>query len=188
MDDFTLGSFPSDFQLLFKDCDRYQTELEQLMSSGRCLRLKNLYSKVNGKNWVQREPFFDSFALFETDPPRNVGKIQGLYVFFEYDARKKKATPRYVGITRDLSARLRQHGWGSGHNDASLAYLMHEYYAEQEVSRGTTERNDLKLHQERTIQEFRVALLEVTDDYTLYFLEVYLAGKWRTRWNTFRTH
>lgn len=38
------------------------------------------------------------------------------------------------------------------------------------------------------IQNYKVALYAVPKDFDLYFLEVTLAGIFKTKWNSFRTH
>ena len=38
------------------------------------------------------------------------------------------------------------------------------------------------------IQNYKVVLVEVQNDYDLYFLEVSLAGIFNTKWNSFKTH
>ncbi|KUJ63865.1 hypothetical protein AR687_01370 [Flavobacteriaceae bacterium CRH] len=38
------------------------------------------------------------------------------------------------------------------------------------------------------IQNYKVVLVAVQNDYDLYLLEVLLAGKFKTKWNSFRTH
>lgn len=188
MIEFTKGAFPDDIKELLVQCDVWQEMLEQKMQSGACLKLGDLYARGKGGNEVQRSRFLASFADIEVAFRKKTGGIQGLYVFFEVDPNSQAPKARYVGITRDLKTRLKQHGWGESHNDASLAYLMHEHYGGESVTRKTTKTTDLERQQLATIRGFQVALMEITDDFSLYFFEVYLAGKWRTRWNKFRTH
>lgn len=46
-----------------------------------------------------------------------------------------------------------------------------------------------ELEQEQLeIKNFRVIIIPEENDYDLYFMEVYLAGKLKTKWNSFRTH
>ena len=42
--------------------------------------------------------------------------------------------------------------------------------------------------QQRIIREYKVAIIEETNDFDMYFMEVYFAGVWKTEWNTFKTH
>lgn len=38
------------------------------------------------------------------------------------------------------------------------------------------------------IRNFKVVLVNIENDYELYFLEVALAGIFKTKWNSFKTH
>lgn len=49
-------------------------------------------------------------------------EFKGLYIFGELV--NNKIVPVYIGISRTVYRRLRQHGFGKLHNECSLAYLM----------------------------------------------------------------
>ena len=40
----------------------------------------------------------------------------------------------------------------------------------------------------KEVRNLKVALYPVADDYLLYFYEVVLAGIYKAKWNSFRTH
>jgi hypothetical protein len=99
----------------------------------------------------------------------------------------------YVGISRTVVQRLRQHVRGKTHNDASLAYQM------------ATEKTGHKMKRADAMQDaaFRaafdeakallrgcsVAFVEIDNPLELYLFEAYCAMKLDTcEWNTFRTH
>jgi hypothetical protein len=42
--------------------------------------------------------------------------------------------------------------------------------------------------QQKIIRQYKVAIVPELLDFDLYFLEVYFAGKLKTRWNSFKTH
>jgi hypothetical protein len=71
-----------------------------------------------------------------------------------------------------------------------LAYLKtsHQWEIDGMKTYRATITNDDMLPAKKLIQNFKVALFEVQNDYDLYFLEVALAGKFRTKWNSFKTH
>jgi len=117
---------------------------------------------------------------------KNNNEFKGLYVFGE--EKNNGVEPVYIGISRrTVYRRLRQHGWGTKHNECSLAYLMARF-DDKELMRATVD-NDLHLVPKKAIiQSYKVALFSVENDYDLYFLEVALAGKFKTFWNSFRTH
>ena len=101
--------------------------------------------------------------------------------------------PFYVGISRTLVQRLRQHLTGTSHFDASLAYRM----ATSETG------HTMKRAEAMTDQTFRrafdeaksllrscgVAFVEISNPLELYLFEAYCAMELDTcQWNTFRTH
>lgn len=110
----------------------------------------------------------------------------GLYVVLE------NRKPIYVGISRSVVARLRQHLTGRTHFDASLVYAM-----ARKKWNGKGHRGDLmKRRAFRTafaaaqgrLSNCKVAFVEITDPVTLYIFEVYAAIELNCAWNTFRTH
>ena len=107
-----------------------------------------------------------------------------MYVFGE--EIDGKVTPVYVGISRTVYRRLRQHGFGKLHNESTLAYLMAKNENE-ELTRASSSNSILEPKKE-ILRNFKVALYPVLNDYELYFYEVALAGILKTKWNTFRTH
>ena len=106
----------------------------------------------------------------------------GLYIFLDKDK------PVYVGISRKVKSRLRQHAYGKTHNQATLAYLITKFRLKHNGSRSALKHEKVKPHQEE-IRNYRVVVIAVpSNEYLLYFMEVYLAGKYKTHWNSFRTH
>ena len=114
--------------------------------------------------------------------------FQGLYVFYD------GSIPQYVGISRGVMGRLRQHVCGRTQFDASLAYSM----AAKAASHVTGSREQRMQIAEFTqafrdaqdrLRAMQVKFLKVDDVVTLYLLEVWVAMSLGTReWNTFRTH
>jgi predicted GIY-YIG superfamily endonuclease len=101
--------------------------------------------------------------------------------------------PFYVGVSRGLVGRLRQHGIGSTHFAASLAYRM----ACEKVPHDLTLAAAMK--DEKFIKAFNVArqllvdsnvaFIEIPNPLELHLFEAYCAMALDTReWNTFRTH
>jgi hypothetical protein len=99
----------------------------------------------------------------------------------------------YVGISRKVFTRLRQHVTGGTHFDASLAYRM----AEKESPHGKTRSAAMESPAFRAVFEakrasiraLRAAAITMANPVELYLFEVYAALTFRTsKWNTFRTH
>jgi hypothetical protein len=101
--------------------------------------------------------------------------------------------PIYVGISRRVFARLRQHVTGTTHFDASLAYRMAAHTKPHQLSRGDAmkDRTFFKVFEVKRayLRRLRVATLAIEDPVELYLFEVYAAlTLGTTKWNTFRTH
>lgn len=101
--------------------------------------------------------------------------------------------PFYVGISRGVVGRLQQHGKGSTHFDASLAYRMACEKVPHELTRDEAmEKPDF--HQafdeaQALLRNSSVAFVEIDNPLELYLFEAYCAMELDTcEWNTFRTH
>jgi predicted GIY-YIG superfamily endonuclease len=106
-----------------------------------------------------------------------------LYVFLEDNI------PVYIGISRNVSNRLKQHIYGGDHNQSSLVYMVaiekHPEFAD--IKRKELNKKYLEEAQEH-LKHLSFAFIPIECDTELYLFEVYCARKWKTKWNTFRTH
>jgi hypothetical protein len=113
--------------------------------------------------------------------------FSGCYVLLEKDS------PKYVGISRKVLSRLRQHVLGRTHFDASLAYLI------AQRSRPTSGHRDRVMEHaefqaafaeaQSYLRSLSAAFVEIENPVELYVFEAYAALSLRTfEWNTFRTH
>lgn len=135
-------------------------------------------SELNFKNAPRLKEIYKEKSLMN-----NVPSGAGLYIFIE------RGKPVYVGISRTVKKRLRQHGWGKVHNHATLAFLITEHEMGYTTKKSKLEYEQVKSAQER-LQSCQVITIPVQDDdpFLLYFMEVYISGCLKTKWNTFRTH
>ncbi len=121
-----------------------------------------------------------------------------MYVFGEKD---ENIIPVYVGISRDIFKRLKQHGWGKTHNAATLAYLIADkefrYNSNvRELGFSVVSKSQRKHIENEAdvpkakelVRRFKVAIYPIENDYELYFHEVAVAGILQSKWNSFRTH
>jgi hypothetical protein len=99
--------------------------------------------------------------------------------------------PFYVGISRTVVQRLRQHVTGNTHFDASLAYRMATDATGHEMNRSDAMQDPAF----RTAFDQAKALLQdcsvafIDNPLELYLFEAYCAMELDTcEWNTFRTH
>ncbi|MGC1618533.1 MAG: hypothetical protein WA765_08585 [Candidatus Acidiferrum sp.] len=115
------------------------------------------------------------------------GDFPGCYVLSRSDL------PFYVGISRGVVGRLRQHVIGRTHFDASLAYLMACGKVTHNMKRAEAMKNDPFRRAfdeaQRLLRDSAVAFIEISNPLELYLFEAYCAMELNTgEWNTFRTH
>lgn len=113
--------------------------------------------------------------------------FSGCYVFVDGEE------PIYVGISRGVLTRIRQHLPGTTHFDASLAYAMARRTSGTKGSRKSLmERAAFQtVFNERRdyLRRLDVAYIGIVNPVELYVFEAYAALSLRTHeWNTFRTH
>jgi hypothetical protein len=118
----------------------------------------------------------------------------GCYVIIQ------KGRPMYVGISRRVVSRLRQHCNGTSHFSATLAYAVAKRkLGESSVGKihGVTRDAAMKDAAVREafdaarqlLRDGSVAFIEVANAVELHLFEVYAAMELDTgEWNTFRTH
>ena len=101
--------------------------------------------------------------------------------------------PIYVGISKTVLKRLKQHACGTTHFDATLAYRI----ASKKMPHNYTRSYAMKNNEFKTqfnsakgyIRRLKVAYVEINNPLVLYIFEPYCAMKFNTSvWNTFETH
>lgn len=115
------------------------------------------------------------------------GDFSGCYALMEHQQ------PVYVGISRSVLARVRQHMLGRSHFDASLAYLIAQ---RRRPTKGERSANMQKVEFRLAFEEaqaylrgLNVAAIEIDNALELHVFEAYAAMAFGTsEWNTFRTH
>lgn len=118
---------------------------------------------------------------------RRSNDFSGCYVLAHH------GKPFYVGISRTVVQRLRQHVTGNTHFDASLAYLMATGKTGQEMKRADAMRDPAFRaafdEAKAILRDCGVAFVEIDNSLELYLFEAYCAMELDTcEWNTFRTH
>ncbi len=111
----------------------------------------------------------------------------GCYVLIE------GGNPIYVGISRSVFSRLRQHVNGKTHFDASLAYRIAATKAPHNQNRGDAMKDPAfqrHFNAAKTyLSSLNVAYVEIFNPLELYLFEAYCAMELDTStWNTFETH
>lgn len=179
--------FPNDINELIKKCDDVIDRIQKRFSDNGCLIVKDLYDNDKGhrqKDFVKKLQVECNTKL--NDKIKKDNEVKGLYVFGElYETGN--VIPVYVGISRTIFRRLYQHTWGTKHNEASFAYLKAKSRLEHSTKRETLALSEIQSEQEK-IKNYRLIVIPELNDYDLYFMEVYIAGKLKTKWNSFKTH
>lgn len=194
--------FPENITSLVNQADNYATQIQQKLNAKHCPAINDLYWELHKTcdakpefSIIKQKKVFEALGYFPNIKSGNVkaeNEFKGLYIFGEADALGN-VTPVYVGISRSVYKRLKNHAFGKTSNTATLAYLMakHQYKTKHKIEKVTKSNIENKEHlepQKEIIQNYKVVLIPVTEDYDLYFLEVALAGILKTKWNSFRTH
>jgi len=116
-------------------------------------------------------------------------RLNGAYVFWE------ETTPLYVGISRSVLNRLKQHVIGVDHNQASLAYQIaltkrdSVKKAPNRVARAKFPFENYRKDIQTFMRErWRISIIPASDEYELYLLELYLSCLLKSYGNSFRTH
>ena len=101
--------------------------------------------------------------------------------------------PFYVGISKKVIERIRQHLRGRSHFEATLAYRI----TERKVRTKRTRAENMKsrtfmrcfARERERLASANVAFVEVSNPLELYVFEVYAATELQTgEWNSFDTH
>lgn len=113
--------------------------------------------------------------------------FQGCYVLSQNER------PIYVGISKNVLQRLRQHVRGTTHFDASLAYRI----AAQKMPHRNTRSKAMETEEFKAqfnaakeyLRSLNVAFVKIINPLALYVFEPYCAMRFNTDvWNTFETH
>ena len=101
--------------------------------------------------------------------------------------------PIYVGISRTVLQRLRQHVRGTTHFDATLAYGVAANRQPHNMTRSEAMADkDFRVRfaeAQNYIRELNVAFIEISNPLELYLFEAFCAMELDTsEWNTFKTH
>lgn len=176
---------------LIEESKSISKELKIRLNTIDCPTINELYLERNSRFNIQKHLFRqrgyfpNSFLNLKMDV---VNEFKGLYVFGEKSG--DSIVPVYLGISRTVFRRLRQHGFGKKHNECTLAYILanHEHYQSKFNSgRAQMPTNLLSMEREK-VRNFKVALYPVESNYELYFHEVAISGLLKTKFNKFKTH
>jgi len=130
-----------------------------------------------GKVKARKKLFADNLIIEDKD-------FKGLYVFLHNNK------PFYVGISKAVIERIRQHVKGSSLASSTLAYKIGKNIKKSKVTRKEFFQSNKKNIDfiKKFLLEQRVAFIKIDDDDELALYEIYCAMKYKTSLNTFETH
>ncbi len=176
------------------DFKNIEQSLSDLRKSDK-LKFTDLFKKnTRSNNIIEYEVRVDfirnKFSFNEKKKEEDIKNncLKGIYVLYDSDK------PQYVGISRDIITRLKQHFRGKKTNEASLVYLIarEKYDKENGLYRGLIRDFPFEEYREKIQSEMRnnweISIILENDNYLMHFKECYLACRLKTYWNTFETH
>ncbi|WP_375517823.1 GIY-YIG nuclease family protein [Leptospira wolffii] len=148
----------------------------------------DLYKKI-GNEYIKDLSKLDSKITLDHKSEKD---FKGLYILFD------ESVVQYVGISKNVLLRIKQHFLSNSHYSASLVYLMALKDHEQSVGgkykyKGL--RKDLPNfkkyrsdQQEIMRNQWRISFIPEEDSFHLHVLEAYAACELKAKWNSFQTH
>lgn len=180
--------YPITINDLIQKCDRTVDSILSTLEGGEVKTLSDFYKSEKNETRRLKKVFenvgYKPNTKLSAKAKEN-NEIKGLYVFAE--VLDNRTMPRYVGISGSIFRRLKQHGWGKLDNEATLAYLQAARRLQHTDARKHLPYAEI-LAQQNIIRQYKVVIIPEIIDFDLYFMEVYIAGKLKTTWNSFRTH
>ena len=115
-------------------------------------------------------------------------KLMGIYIFYD-----DSGNAVYVGISRTVIHRIKQHMTSNHHTAATLAYLIARTDYEKETGEVfPKQRKDLDKSfvpiQDEMKRRWSFSIIPFNEEYEMYVNEVVLACHLKTKWNSFKTH
>ena len=149
--------YPENLEILLEKANEIALTVRSKLSDDITPKLKDLYKVESGKTIRQKDVFEHSgyFPNEVSGKSKTNNEFKGVYILG--DLQNNKVVPVYVGISRTVFRRLRQHGWGKLHNECSLAYLLTRALNSQ-TNRKTVSHTEL-LPSKTKIRNFKVVLL-----------------------------
>ena len=198
---FNKEPYPENLSKLLIQANKIAIHITNKLNDKNCPRIFELYNQIYQTCGVKPEySIRRNTSLFnelnytpntKSGKAKSKNEFKGLYIFGE--EKNSEVTPVYIGISRSIYKRLRNHAFGKTSKTCTLAYLMakHKYKTTnsiEKVAKGIIENETHLAPQKDIIKNYKVLLIPVKKDYDLYFLEIAIAGILKTEWNSFRTH
>jgi len=180
-------SFPKDIDQLIRKCEEAILLVKEKLADKNCPYIKDLYLLERGhrqKDFLRKLNIQCNSFLNKNNLIKN--EVKGLYVFAS-ESIEGNWEPIYLGISRTVFRRLYQHVWGKKHNEATLAFIMAKQRLLHVEKRNTLLISEL-IKEQAFIKNLKLVIVPEENDYALYFMEVYMAGRLKSKWNSFRTH
>lgn len=169
------------------DIDEIFSKIQKELSDFKKIKkftFNELFIKTNrnefSTNLVLIKKYYENFI---TD-----NDFKGLYIFYENDIAI------YVGISKKILRRIKQHFLSNSHFSASLVYLIAREKHDESIGFYNDDRENFPFEnyreeiQNNMRNNWKISLLSENDNYILYLKEIYISCKLKTYWNSFATH
>ncbi len=179
------------FSMLVDDLNLIKEKLNSLdlYSFSKFFILRNNEYNINSD--FIRTKF--SYNCKKKEEDNHFNTIQGLYILY------KNTTAKYVGVSRNIINRIKQHFTGKGHTVSTLVYLIaREWWEDIKETpylgtRKEFEKDLNNLKKEREIQEemrisWKIGIIPINESYLAHLTELFLSCELETYWNEFGTH
>lgn len=161
-------------------------------TDGKLYCFSDLYSE-KGNEWIKITSGLSEEILKHLDRKKD---FKGLYILTYEDGKVQ-----YVGISKNVLLRIKQHFVSNSHYSASLVYLMalKEHEKRKQVKNKNYKYKDLrkdlpnfknfrKNHQQIMRERWKISFVPESDGFHLHVLEAYAACELKAKWNSFQTH
>ena len=167
--------------------DQYNDSFEHLVGTELPQHMATLEQAMKKKILMSKFAIYGEGVAALTKQFDLTADFPGCYVLSENE------NPIYVGISKNVLQRLRQHVRGTTHFNASLAYRIAAQNMPHDNTRAQAmQSNAFKAEFDRAklyINNLNVAFVKIVNPLALYCFEPYCAMKFNTNvWNTFETH
>jgi hypothetical protein len=181
--------YPRNLNAIYKDFEVAAKIIEKFFKANP-IKIKEIAKEENGQIILNKDLMIKKFKLENyIKSSENYGRdLKGIYVFADID-NAGKIEYKYVGISRSLFKRVKDHGFGKTKYMATLANLMAKHYYNEEY--GSKEGFELKNHLHKSQSEIKnwyIALYPIDCNFELHMIEPHLSYHWKSYWNTFETH
>lgn len=173
---------------LLNEINKIENNLKNIGSRNKLIKFYS-FNKTR-ETWEAQKKVFEEYGKCNskaTNKRKSDTEYMGLYVFSKKIGNDFK--PVYVGISRKIIQRLRNHAFGKTADTSTLAFLFAKKEGiSKEHYNDSGNMDEMDKYSERVRNLFVYIYPFNQCNYKLHLLEVLAACKFKTKWNSFKTH